>query len=229
MKNKILLLEDEQAIRSFIEIKLRSQGYVVIECETGKEALEKIDESIDIALLDVMLPDMNGFEICERFREDYPNLGIIMVTAKGQEEDKVTGLKGGADDYMVKPFSPKELTARIESLQRRLNRNKIESKKNRITNKPFTIDMDKRILTKEDQFISLTPTEYAVMAFLMNHPNKTFSRDQLLDEVWGENYAGEIKVVDVNMRRIRTKIEEDPSNPRFLKTVWGHGYIWSNE
>lgn len=231
MTVKILILEDESSIRSFMKIKLRGFGYEVLESATGKEALEKIDDSVDIALLDVMLPDIDGFEICRQFRMSYPKLGIIMITAKGMEEDKITGLGNGADDYIVKPFSPKELVARIESLLRRININtpNKELKRNVIKYGLFVLDIDKKTLTKDSKPISLTPTEYAIVEFLMNYPNKVFNRDEILDEVWGKDYFGDIKTVDVNIRRIRQKIEKDPSNPLFLKTVWGHGYIWSTE
>ncbi|WP_432661846.1 response regulator transcription factor [Wukongibacter baidiensis] len=231
MTRKILILEDEKSIRGFMKIKLRSFGYEVIETETGSEALDQIDDSVDIALLDVMLPDIDGFEVCKRFREDYRNLGIIMITAKGMEDDKVMGLGSGADDYIVKPFSPKELVARIESLLRRIDVNDSNKRieKSIIKFGPFKLDTDKKTLVKEDCFISLTPTEYAIVSFLINNPDKVISRDEILDEVWGVDYFGDVKTVDVNMRRIRQKIEDDASKPMFLKTVWGHGYIWSTE
>ncbi|MCY6371307.1 response regulator transcription factor [Clostridium ganghwense] len=229
MSNKILILEDEKSIRSFMKIKLRALKYDVIEAENGNEALKKVDGSVDIALLDVMLPDIDGFEVCRRLREGYPNIGIIMITAKGQDDDKVVGLGSGADDYLVKPFSPKELVARIEALLRRINRtiNKQTADTNLIKNGPFTLDMNKKVLRKEDVEISITPTEYEIIKLLINNANKTVSRDEILDRVWGKNYFGDIKTVDVNIRRIRRKIEEDASNPIYLKTVWGHGYMWS--
>lgn len=231
MSTKILVLEDEVSIRSLIRVKLKGVGYEVLEAKTGKEALEKLDNTIDIALLDIMLPDIDGFEVCRQFRMNYPQLGIIMITAMGMEEDKITGLGNGADDYIVKPFSPKELVARIESLLRRIDINKSneELKSNIIKHKVFILDTDKKILKKNDKFISLTPTEYAILEFLMSYPNKVFSRDEILDQVWGKDYFGDIKTVDVNIRRIRQKIEDDASKPSFLKTAWGHGYIWSTE
>lgn len=231
MPSKILVLEDEKSIRSFMKIKLRSFGYEVLETETGKEAIERIDDSVDIALLDVMLPDIDGFEVCRRLRISYPNLGIIMITAKGLEEDKILGLGSGADDYIVKPFSPKELVARIESLLRRININEVykNTKSNRHQFGPFILDIDRKTLEKNNENISLTPTEYAIVNLLMSNPDKVISRDKILDKVWGEDYFGDIKTVDVNIRRIRQKIEEDPSKPLFLKTAWGHGYIWSAE
>lgn len=231
MTRKILVLEDEKSIRSFMKIKLRSFGYEVLETETGNEALERIDDSVDIALLDVMLPDIDGFEICRRLRIAYPSLGIIMITAKGMEEDKITGLGSGADDYIVKPFSPKELVARIESLLRRMNINDVYKKlqANKFEFGAFLLDTDKKILLKNNDPVSLTPTEYAIVNFLISNPDKVISRDEILDAVWGVGYFGDIKTVDVNIRRIRQKIEDDASKPLFLKTVWGHGYIWSTE
>ncbi len=213
MTRRILVLEDEKSIRSFIKIKLRASGYEVIEAESGQEAIDRMDNRVDIALLDVMLPDIDGFEVCGILREKYDQLGIIMITAKGMEDDKVTGLRKGADDYIVKPFSPKELIARIQSLLRRLDIGSINKyKNNRVTIGPFALDMDKKTLKKYETYISLTPTEYAIISFLIHHKNRVISRDELLDQVWGADYFGDIKTVDVNVRRIRQKIEEDPSN-----------------
>lgn len=231
MATKILILEDETSIRSFMKIKLKGFGYEVIDTKNGKEALEKIDDSIDVALLDVMLPDIDGFEVCQRLRTDYPNLGIIMITAKGMEDDKIMGLGSGADDYIVKPFSPKELVARIEALLRRINVNISNKKQKRsiIEYNPFILNADKKTLKKNNKNISLTPTEYAIIELFMNCPEKVFRRDEILDEIWGNDYFGDIKTVDVHIRRIRQKIETDPSKPQFLKTIWGHGYIWGIE
>jgi len=227
VKNKILVLEDENSIRAFIKIKLKALGYDVIEAKSGDEALKKVDNSIDVALLDVMLPDIDGFEVCKTIRKNYPSIGIIMITAKGQEDDKVVGLKSGADDYIVKPFSPKELAARIESLLRRINVNSSKENSNIIEFKPFKLDLDKKSLTKNDEPILLTPTEYAIIELLINNADKVISRDEILDEVWGKHYFGDIKTVDVNVRRIRQKIEINPSKPNYIKTVRGYGYIWS--
>ncbi len=227
MKNKILVLEDENSIRAFIKIKLKSLGYDVIEAKSGAEALKKVDNTIDVALLDVMLPDINGLKICKIIRKNYPSIGIIMITAKGQEDDKVVGLKSGADDYIVKPFSPKELAARIESLLRRININSNKENTNIIEYKPFKLDLDKKSLIKNNEVIALTPTEYAIIELLITNKDKVISRDEILDEVWGKNYFGDIKTVDVNVRRIRQKIEDNPSKPDYIKTVRGYGYIWS--
>ncbi|WP_142413556.1 response regulator transcription factor [Hathewaya massiliensis] len=225
MADKILVLEDELSIRSFIKIKLKNLGYEVIDVGKGTEAIEVVDSSFKIALLDIMLPDIDGIEVCKILRERFPNLGIIMLTAKGQESDKIIGLKTGADDYMVKPFSPSELSARIEALLRRLHRQ--EPSSNVIKNPPFILDNDKKIFQKNGVDIPLTPTEFSIMEYLMNNPNKALDRDSILDYVWGKTYVGDTKTVDVNIRRIRQKIETDSSDPQFLKTAWGFGYIWS--
>lgn len=232
MAIKVLILEDESSIRSFIKVKLKLQGYDYIEAETGEEALEIFEkESIDIALLDIMLPGINGYEVCRRIREKSQRIGIIMLTAKGQEEDKLEGLAQGADDYMVKPFSPKELIARIESLLRRVNLivSKEEKEVAFIDNPPFYLDVLNRKLLKENQEIKLTPTEYSIIHLFMSNEGKLFSRDDILDEIWGKDYVGDIKTVDVNIRRLRRKIEEDASNPEYIQTIWGHGYSWRKE
>ncbi|MBQ3510403.1 MAG: response regulator transcription factor [Peptococcaceae bacterium] len=227
---KILVLEDESSIRSFIVVNLKKNGFQVVEAGSGEEALEKLDNSVDLALMDVMLPGISGFEVCKRAREQYPSLGIIMLTAKGQEENKIEGLELGADDYIVKPFSPKELLARINALVRRLN---IVDKKpeveegNQIVSGKFVILPDERKLLKDGQEIELTPIEFTLVKYFMENANKAVHRDEILNNVWGYNYVGDFKIVDVNIRRIRQKIEDDPSNPKYIEKVWGYGYRWS--
>lgn len=228
---KILVLEDEESIRSFILINLKRNNFDVIEAGSGEEALEKLDETVDLALLDVMLPGISGFEVCKQAREKYPALGIIMLTAKGQEDNKIEGLELGADDYIVKPFSPKELTARINALLRRLNiveqpaAQKEEETKQIVSGK-FVILQDERKLLKDGEEIELTPIEFALVKYFMENANKAVHRDEILQNVWGYNYVGDFKIVDVNIRRIRQKIEEDPSNPKYIEKVWGYGYRW---
>lgn len=226
MSIKILILEDELSIRSFIKIKLKNLGYEVTDVGTGTEALDKIDDSFSVALLDIMLPDIDGIQVCKNIRAFHPNIGIIMLTAKGQEQDKILGLKSGADDYIVKPFSLSELVARIEAILRRINHNNDISS---ISSGPFTLNLDKKLLTKDKQEISLTPTEFSIIEFLMKNPDKSISRDAILDYVWGKNYVGDTKTVDVNIRRLRQKIETNASNPKYIITSWGYGYIWSNK
>lgn len=230
---KILVVEDEFSIRSFVCLTLRKKGYEVIEAMTGEDALLQFSKNkIDIILLDIMLPGMDGFAVCEELRKISQTIGIIMLTARGQEEDRVKGLLQGADDYLAKPFSIVELEARIISLARRLEYVQgLESVKDMEQRKviecgPFLLDLDNKQLFCKHQEIKVTPTEFCILKFLISHRNQAFTRDDLLDEVWGINYVGDVKVVDVNMRRIRTKIEEDPAKPQYLCTVWGHGYVW---
>ncbi|MCF8011023.1 MAG: response regulator transcription factor [Clostridiales bacterium] len=227
--SKLLILEDEDSIRSFIRVNLKRSGFDVVEACTGEEALEKINESnISIAILDIMLPGIDGFEICKILREQYANnIGIIMLTARGQDEDKVNGLVLGADDYVVKPFSPQELVARVQALTRRLNASSnvnTEKKNNILSTGSFSIDLKEKRFFKEDEEIDLTPKEFNIIKLLMESPDNVVSRDEILNRVWGQNYIGDLKVVDVNIRRIRKKIEEDPASPKYLKTVWGVGY-----
>lgn len=229
MGGKILVLEDEDAIRSFIRVNLKKQMFEIAEASSGEEALEKLDDTFDIALLDVMLPGIDGFEVCRQAREKFPRLGIIMLTAKGLEQNKIEGLELGADDYIVKPFSPKELLARINALQRRLNVKELnveEEQGGNITSGIFTILQNERKLLKRDKEIELTPIEFALVKYFMENANKAIHRDEILQNVWGYNYVGDFKIVDVNIRRIRQKIEDDPSNPRYIEKVWGYGYRW---
>ena len=225
---KILVLEDEANIRSFVVINLRRSGYEPIEAENGAEALEKLKVNPDIclALLDVMLPDIDGFEVCRRIRATGSKMGIIMLTAKSQEIDKVTGLMTGADDYVTKPFSPAELTARVDALIRRLGVDDDEKTSVEITSGPFVLNTRNRTLEKNGQRLKLTQIEYLLMKLFMENPGKAMSREDILASVWGGDFTGELKTVDVNIRRLRIKIESDPTEPEFLTTVWGYGYKW---
>ena len=225
---KILVLEDEANIRSFVVINLRRSGFEPIEAETGMMALEKIKVNPDIclALLDVMLPDIDGFEVCRRIRATGSKMGIIMLTAKSQEIDKVTGLMTGADDYVTKPFSPAELTARVDALIRRLGVDDDEKTSVEITSGPFVLNTRNRTLEKNGQRLKLTQIEYLLMKLFMENPGKAMSREDILSAVWGGDFSGELKTVDVNIRRLRIKIESDPTEPEYLTTVWGYGYKW---
>ncbi|MBC5996624.1 DNA-binding response regulator [Romboutsia ilealis] len=231
MKEKILVLEDEIGIRSFVSINLKREGYEVIEAGSGSEAIEKLskEDDISIALLDVMLPDMSGIEICKFIRQNFDQVGVIMLTAKSQEEDKIEGFISGADDYMVKPFSIKELLVRVSALLRRVKKDETKSKTNEIVSHPFVLDIDKRKLFKNNEEIELTPTEFSIVKYLMTNGSQSLSRDQILKEVWGSNYLYDFKIVDVNIRRIRNKIEDDPSKPKYIQTVWGYGYSFRKE
>ena len=225
---KILVLEDEANIRSFVVINLRRSGYEPIEAETGAEALEKwrVNPDICLALLDVMLPDIDGFEVCRRIRASGSKIGIIMLTAKSQEIDKVTGLMTGADDYVTKPFSPAELTARVDALIRRLGVGDDEKAASEITSGPFLLNTRNRTLEKNGQRLKLTQIEYLLMKLFMENPGKAMSREDILSTVWGSDFSGELKTVDVNIRRLRIKIEDDPTMPAYITTVWGYGYKW---
>ena len=225
---KILVLEDEDNIRSFVVINLRRSGFEPIEAECGNTALEKIKQNPDIciALLDVMLPDIDGIEVCRRIRAQGLKIGIIMLSAKSQEIDKVTGLMTGADDYITKPFSPAELTARVDALIRRLGVEDDDQKPVELCNGPFVLNTRNRTLEKNSQRLKLTQIEYLLMKLFMENPGKAMSREDILSAVWGTSFNGELKTVDVNIRRLRMKIEDDPTEPEFLTTVWGYGYKW---
>lgn len=224
---KVLILEDEVNIRSFVVINLKRAGYDAIEAGTGMEALDKLREHPDIgvAILDIMLPDIDGFEVCRRIRATSKQIGIIMLTARTQEMDKITGLMTGADDYVTKPFSPAELTARIDALFRRVGTGtKVVC--DMLKEGPFTLNLRTHTLEKNDVKVRLTQVEYAIIKLFMQNPGKPLSRENILAMVWGRDYVGDLKIVDVNIRRLRIKLEEDPQNPDYIMTVWGRGYQW---
>ena len=227
---KVLVLEDEANIRSFIVINLQRAGYEVVEAECGEEALAKLQENPDtrLCLLDIMLPDIDGFEVCRRIRMSNSQIGIIMLTARAQEMDKVTGLMTGADDYVTKPFSPAELTARVDALFRRTGGENEGVSPDEISAPPFLLNTRNRTLEKNGQRVKLTQVEYAIMRVFMENPGKALSREEILDRVWGRDYFGELKIVDVNIRRLRLKIEDNVQNPTFITTVWGYGYKWGS-
>jgi len=222
---KILVLEDEPSIRSFVVINLRRSGYEPIEAATGEEALEKLKQNPDtlVALLDVMLPDIDGFEVCRRIRATGSKMGILMLSAKSQEMDKITGLMTGADDYVTKPFSPAELVARVDALYRRIGGS--ENTEDVLSSGPFVLHLRSRTLDKNSEHIRLTQTEFAIMKFMEN-PGRALSREDILHAVWGADYNGEVKIVDVNIRRLRIKIEDNATEPEYITTVWGYGYKW---
>jgi DNA-binding response OmpR family regulator len=224
---KVLILEDEVNIRSFVVINLKRAGYDAIEAGTGREALEKIQEHADIgvAILDIMLPDIDGFEVCRNIRAMGKKIGIIMLTARAQEMDKVTGLMTGADDYVTKPFSPAELTARIDALYRRLGGDN-NATSELLTQGPFVMNIRNHTLEKNGNRIRLTQVEYSILKLFMQNPGRALSREDILAAVWGRDYEGELKIVDVNIRRLRIKIEDDTANPAYITTVWGFGYKW---
>lgn len=229
MKN-ILVCEDEAAIRDFVIINLKRAGYNVFEAPSGEEALRIFEENgskISIVLLDIMLPGIDGFAVCRKIREKSSTIGIIMLTAKTQELDKVGGLMIGADDYVTKPFSPSELVARIDALYRRLETDRESKQPDDIISGDFVLNLKSRTLTKKGAPVDLTQVEYQIMKYFMENPDAALSRSEILNHVWGEQYFGELKIVDVNVRRLRMKIEDEPSNPTHILTVWGYGYKWN--
>jgi DNA-binding response OmpR family regulator len=226
----ILVVEDEEAIREFVIINLKRAGYDVFEAGSGEDALKVFEEhsnKITIVLLDIMLPGIDGFAVCRKLREKSRTLGIIMLTARTQELDKVGGLMIGADDYVTKPFSPSELVARIDALYRRLETDKNIGQSEEVVSGPFTLNVKSRTLTKNGTAVDLTQVEYQIMKYFMENPDTALSRSEILNHVWGEDYFGELKIVDVNMRRLRMKIEDESSNPIHILTVWGYGYKWN--
>ena len=224
---KVLVLEDESSIRGFIVINLQRAGYEVIEAESGEEALEKLQKHPDtrVCLLDIMLPGIDGFEVCRRIRATNPKIGIIMLSARAQEMDKVTGLMTGADDYVTKPFSPAELTARVDALLRRAGDVPVRGDAE-IYQPPFLLNTGNRTLEKNGERVKLTQLEYSIVKLFMENPGKALSREEILDAIWGKGYFGELKIVDVNVRRLRLKIEDDAQEPKYISTVWGYGYKW---
>ena len=229
---KILVCEDEDAIRDFVVINLTRAGYEVTEATNGEEALQKYDEfngDFDVAILDIMMPGIDGLQVCKELRNMNSGIGIIMLSARTQEMDKVTGLMLGADDYITKPFSPSELTARVDSLYRRVVMSEANSENNfkeELKSGIFTLNLRNRSLTKNGTIIELTQVEFQIMEYFFSKPGTALDRTDILNHVWGEQYVGEEKIVDVNIRRLRMKVEDDPSNPKYIVTVWGLGYKW---
>ena len=226
MQKKVLVLEDEESIRAFVVINLKRSGYTAVEYGTGQEALDYLRENSDIsiALLDVMLPDMSGFDVCRRIRGMGSKMGVIMLTAMSQESDRVTGLMTGADDYVTKPFSVAELVARVDALYRRLGGSDFDSET--LTSGEFRLNLRSRELSRGGQRIELTQVEFMIMKVFLENPGTAISREDLLHKVWGESYQGDLKVVDVNIRRLRLKVEPNAGQPRHILTVWGYGYKW---
>jgi DNA-binding response OmpR family regulator len=226
---KVLILEDEENIRSFVVINLQRAGYVTVEAGTGEEALERLKEhpDVDVAVLDIMLPDIDGFEVCRRIRATSKRIGIIMLTARTQEMDKITGLMNGADDYVTKPFSPAELTARLDALVRRVRGDSVAVSE-LLSQGPFILNTRNRTLEKFGNRIRLTQVEYAIVKLFMQNPGRALSREEILSSVWGREYEGDLKIVDVNIRRLRIKLEDNPNLPSYITTVWGFGYKWGS-
>ena len=229
---RVLVVEDEDVIRDFEVINLKRSGYEVVDVSNGEEAMQVFDRNpfyFDVVLLDVMMPGMDGFEVCRRMREKNASVGIIMLTAKSQEMDKVNGLMIGADDYVTKPFSPSELVARVDAIHRRVTMaaEKVQAPViSELKSGPFILNIKSRTVSKNGQILELTQVEYQILEYFFNNPNTALGRQDILNKVWGEGYFGDIKIVDVNIRRLRMKLEDVPSEPQYLLTVWGFGYKW---
>ena len=228
---KVLVVEDEASIRELIALNLQMAGWEVLEAENGERGLRRLKEEgpCDAAVLDVMLPGIDGFSLCESIRRDDQNIGIIILSAKGLEEDKIRGLSIGADDYMTKPFSVSELLARIEALCRRVNRGQSQTaaQETRLVSGKFVLDEASRILYKGKTPIDLTQVEFQIMELFFHNQGTALVREKILEGVWGPGYFGDVKIVDVNIRRLRMKIEDEPSSPKHILTVWGYGYRWN--
>ncbi|HIX04638.1 MAG TPA: response regulator transcription factor [Candidatus Fournierella pullicola] len=229
---RVLVVEDEDSIRELIALNLRMADYEVLEAESAEKGLALLgsEGGCDAAVLDVMLPGMNGFSLCEAIRRDDANIGIIILSAKSMEQDKIRGLSIGADDYMTKPFSVSELLARIDALCRRVQRTgqaPAEADDSRLVSGQFVLDQKSRVLYKKGEPIDLTQVEFQIMELFFQNPGTALVREKILEGVWGENYYGDVKIVDVNIRRLRMKIEDEPSSPKHILTVWGYGYRWN--
>ena len=230
---RVLVVEDEASIREMVALNLKMAGWEVVEAPSAERALELMHhgEECDAALLDIMLPGMDGLSLCETIRREDNEIGIIIVSAKGQESDKIRGLSIGADDYITKPFSVSELVARLEALTRRIKRGGVPAKpaeeQEQLISGPFVLDEKSRMLYKNGTAIDLTQVEFQIMELFFRNPGTALVREKILEGVWGKNYFGDVKIVDVNIRRLRMKIEDEPSSPQHILTVWGYGYRWN--
>ena len=230
---RVLVVEDEASIREMVALNLKMAGWEVVEASSAERALELMHhgETCDAALLDIMLPGMDGLSLCETIRRENNEIGIIIVSAKGQESDKIRGLSIGADDYITKPFSVSELVARLEALTRRIKRGSVPAKPaeepEQLISGPFVLDEKSRMLYKNGTAIDLTQVEFQIMELFFRSPGTALVREKILEGVWGKNYFGDVKIVDVNIRRLRMKIEDEPSSPQHILTVWGYGYRWN--
>ena len=230
---RVLVVEDEASIREMVALNLKMAGWEVVEAPSAERALELMHhgEECDAALLDIMLPGMDGLSLCETIRRENNEIGIIIVSAKGQESDKIRGLSIGADDYITKPFSVSELVARLEALSRSIKRGGVPAKpaeeQEQLISGPFVLDEKSRMLYKNGTAIDLTQVEFQIMELFFRNPGTALVREKILEGVWGKNYFGDVKIVDVNIRRLRMKIEDEPSSPQHILTVWGYGYRWN--
>ena len=233
MSKRIIVCEDEASIREFIVLNLSRSGYEVTDVGCGEDAVKVFEEKkgeFDVALLDIMMPGIDGFEVCKRLREMSDKVGIIMLSAKSQEIDKVSSLMMGADDYITKPFSVTELVARVDAVCRRVSMtaDRTSDDSSVISSGPFILDTKSRTVRKNGVPIDLTQIEYQILEFFFRNQNTALDRTSILRSIWGDDYYGE-KIVDVNIRRIRMKIEDEPTNPKYITTIWGYGYKWCSQ
>ncbi len=225
-----MVCEDEDSIREVIALNLKRVGYDVLDVSCGEDALSVFDENggrFDVALLDIMMPGIDGFEVCKKLRAKSSTMGIIMLSAKSQEMDKVSSLMMGADDYITKPFSISELIARVDAICRRVDISSMKTDSApSVQSGPFTLNPKSRTVYKNGEPVDLTQVEYQIMEYFFNNQNTALDRTSILNHIWGDSYYGDDKIVDVNIRRIRMKIEEEPSSPKYIQTIWGFGYKW---
>ncbi len=229
---RILVCEDEEAIRDFVVIHLKRSGYDVIDVCCGEDAIKVWErgERFDVAILDIMMPGIDGTQVCKYLRQHSKTIGIIMLSAKSQEMDKVNCLMMGADDYVTKPFSPSELVARVDAIYRRVSISRPDADGNGdIVTGPFFVDSKSRSIYKNGELLELTQVEFHILEYFIRHKGNAIDRQTLITKIWGDGYFGDDKIIDVNIRRLRMKIEDDPSNPLYIRTVWGYGYIWGDD
>jgi len=233
---KILVCEDEDAIRDFVVINLKRADYEVVDVDSGEKAFVEFKKALDtqpfdVALLDIMMPGMDGTSLCKMLREESKAIGIIMLSAKSQEMDKVNCLMLGADDYVTKPFSPSELVARVDAIYRRVSLNAAPGSDNarELVSGPFRVNTKSRTITKNGEVIDLTQVEYQILEYFIRNTGVALDRKSILVHIWGDGYYGDDKIVDVNIRRLRMKVEDNPSSPIYIQTVWGYGYKWMTE
>lgn len=229
---RILVCEDEEAIRDFVVIHLKRSGYDVLDVCNGEQAIKIWEQGarFEVAILDIMMPGIDGCQVCRFLREHSSTIGIIMLSAKSQEMDKVNCLMMGADDYVTKPFSPSELVARVDAIYRRVSMAQPDTDLfGDIRTGPFFVDSKCHTIYKNGQILDLTQVEFHILDYFIRHRGSAIDRQTFISQIWGDGYFGDDKIIDVNIRRLRMKIEDDPSHPEYIQTVWGYGYIWGEE
>ena len=225
----VLVVDDVPTNVMLVQAILKKEGYTLLTTDSGAKALRIAQERHpNLILLDIMMPGIDGMQVCKKIREKSNTIGIIMLSAKSQEMDKISCLMSGADDYITKPFSISELIARVDAVCRRVNRSGSKPEEaSQIVSGPFTLNLKSRTVFKNGEQIDLTQVEYQIMEYFFKNQNTALDRSSILNHIWGESYYGDDKIVDVNIRRIRMKIEDEPSNPKYILTIWGFGYKWA--